>query len=90
MAKGYNRGYTLFVKTAISIPDPVFEEAERLAEQLGVSRSRLYSEAVSEYLVRRVSEGVTERLNTIYDEVDAELSSEIELDGSFSHVAVRP
>jgi metal-responsive CopG/Arc/MetJ family transcriptional regulator len=38
------------MKTAISLPDPVFEEAESLAKQLGVSRSELYTKALKAYL----------------------------------------
>ncbi|MFM5891936.1 MAG: ribbon-helix-helix domain-containing protein, partial [Dolichospermum sp.] len=38
------------MKTAISLPDPVFEEAESLARQLGVSRSELYTKALKAYL----------------------------------------
>jgi metal-responsive CopG/Arc/MetJ family transcriptional regulator len=54
------------MKTAISIPDPVFEAAERLAERLGKSRSQLYTEAIGQYIKQHRSEGVTERLNAIY------------------------
>ena len=67
------------MKTAISIPDPVFEAAESLAEELGVSRSRLYSAAVSEYVARRGAEGVTDKLNEIYREHEARLPPEMEL-----------
>lgn len=65
-------GYTLGMKTAISIPDPVFEEAERLAERMGKSRSQLYSEAVADYLARHDAEGVTERLNRVCTEPGSE------------------
>ena len=40
------------MKTAISIPDDVFEEAERLARRMGKSRSRLYQHALAEYVAR--------------------------------------
>lgn len=68
MIQGYNWGYTRSVKTAISIPDPVFEAAERLAKRLGKSRSELYTTAICEYLDEHREEGVTERLNEIYGE----------------------
>jgi hypothetical protein len=55
------------MKTAISIPDPVFEAAERLAKRLGKSRSQLYSEAVAHYVEQHPSPGVTERLNEVLD-----------------------
>ena len=54
------------MKTAISIPDDVFEAAERLARRLGKSRSELYTAAIRTYLERHRGAGVTERLNAIY------------------------
>jgi metal-responsive CopG/Arc/MetJ family transcriptional regulator len=62
--------YTLGMKTAISIPDHVFRDAERLAERLKKSRSQLYSEAVAEYLARHEPESITDRINAVCDEVD--------------------
>ncbi|HEX6903721.1 MAG TPA: hypothetical protein VF789_28685 [Thermoanaerobaculia bacterium] len=58
------------MKTAISIPDQVFREAERLAERLRKSRSQLYSEAVAEYLARHEPESLTDRINAVCAEVD--------------------
>ena len=54
------RGYTCSMKTAISIPDTVYEHAEQLAHRLGKSRSQLYSEAVAEYVARHDPEAMTE------------------------------
>ena len=54
------------MKTAISIPDKVFEAAERAAEKLGMSRSELYVNAVREYVERYGQEDVTEKLNAVY------------------------
>jgi hypothetical protein len=61
------------MKTAISIPDEVFEAAERLARRLGMSRSQLYANAVSEFLRRHFHEDVTERLNEIQEKGPSEL-----------------
>ena len=55
------------MKTAISLPDPLFEAAERLAQQLGKSRSQLYAEALRAYLERHRDEDITRRLNEVYD-----------------------
>jgi metal-responsive CopG/Arc/MetJ family transcriptional regulator len=73
----YNRGHTWHVKTAISIPDDVFEAAEQLARRLGKSRSELYSAAIASYLDQHRQEGVTERLNGVYGphQEQAELNS---------------
>jgi hypothetical protein len=40
------------MKTAVSIPDPIFRSAEKAARRLHVSRSKLYARALSEYLRR--------------------------------------
>ncbi len=55
------------MKTAISIPDELFEAAERLAEQEGMSRSELYSTALRRYLRDRHGGSVTGRLDVVYD-----------------------
>lgn len=61
------------LKTAISIPDDLFEEAERARENLGMSRSELYSTAVRQFLTDRRATGVTERLNEVYTTEDSSL-----------------
>jgi len=55
------------MKTAISIPDPIFESAERLARRLGMSRSQFYSEAVEELVEKHRYQGVTEQLDAVYE-----------------------
>ena len=55
------------MKTAISIPDPVFEAAEDLAKRLGKSRSQLYAEALRQYLERHRDQDITRRLNEVFD-----------------------
>ena len=54
------------MKTAISIPDSLFEAAEVLAHKLNISRSELYRRAVAAYLRRSSREAVTEALDTVY------------------------
>jgi len=66
------------MKTAISIPDEVFDKAERAAKRLGVSRSELYANAVRDYLERHRDENITEKLNQLYVEVDSSLPPELE------------
>jgi metal-responsive CopG/Arc/MetJ family transcriptional regulator len=56
------------MKTAVSIPDEVFAEAEELRKQLATSRSELYSNALREYLARHGSDAVTEALDRLHDE----------------------
>jgi metal-responsive CopG/Arc/MetJ family transcriptional regulator len=54
------------MKTAVSIPDAVFAEADQLAERLGVSRSELYARAVAEFVAKHDQQSLTERLNTVH------------------------
>ena len=53
------------MKTAVSIPDRLFQRAEALARRLGKPRSQLYQEALLEYVARREPESVTEALNEL-------------------------
>jgi succinate dehydrogenase/fumarate reductase flavoprotein subunit len=57
------------MKTAISLPDDVYREAERHAKRTRKSRSQLYSEALVEYLARHAPDEVTERMNHVLDEL---------------------
>jgi metal-responsive CopG/Arc/MetJ family transcriptional regulator len=57
------------MKTAISIPDEVYQGAERLARRTKKSRSRLYGEALKEYLARHAPDEVTEAMNQACAEV---------------------
>lgn len=60
------------MKTAISIPDELFSRAEELARQTGKSRSQLYQEALSEYLLRRDPGGVTQAMDEALAQIDPE------------------
>ena len=62
-------GYTFGVKTAVSLPDEVFQGAERYAKRARKSRSQLYAEALSEYLARHASEEVTEHMNAVVEQL---------------------
>ena len=59
------QGYTFGMKTAISVPDPVFLKAEQYARRAKKSRSQVYSEAVAEYLARHVPDAITETMNDV-------------------------
>jgi len=54
------------MKTAISIPDEIFEQAERLAKTRGWSRSELYANAVSAFVNSERFSGVREKLDVVY------------------------
>jgi metal-responsive CopG/Arc/MetJ family transcriptional regulator len=59
-------GYTGRVKTAVSIPDALFEAADRAAQRLGVSRSELYARALERFLGDDPDDVITARLDELY------------------------
>ena len=61
------------MKTAISIPDPLFRTAERLAKRLRIPRSRLYAQAIERYVADSQEDGVTARLNEVYADSSSDL-----------------
>lgn len=61
------------MKTAISLPDPVFAEAEALAKQLGLSRSELYTKALQAYLRKYNQNLILNKLNQVYSQESSEL-----------------
>jgi metal-responsive CopG/Arc/MetJ family transcriptional regulator len=65
-------GYTIGMKTAISIPDELFADAERLARRTRKSRSQLFSDALKEYVARHAPDNVTDALNRISAELQEE------------------
>jgi predicted transcriptional regulator len=60
------------MKTAISIPDEVFTRAEKLAKRTKKSRSRLYSDAVREYVDRHSANAITEAVNRVVDKLGSD------------------
>jgi metal-responsive CopG/Arc/MetJ family transcriptional regulator len=60
------------MKTAISLPDSVFEEAEALAQRLELSRSELYTKALQSYLRRYNRQQILLKLNEVYAEESSE------------------
>ena len=72
-------GYTQGMKTAVSIPNELFEGAEHLARRTRRSRSRLYSDALREYITRhspdKITQAMDQALAKIGDERDAFVAS---------------
>ena len=61
------------MKTAISIPDDVFEAAEAAAKRTGVSRSQFFVDAVKLFLQSHGDRGVTERLDEVYGKSESKV-----------------
>jgi len=57
------------MKTAVSIPDEIFERAERLARRAKRSRSELFTAALAEYVARHSPDEVTDAMNRVCDNV---------------------
>ncbi len=70
------------MKTAISLPEAVFKEAEQFARHLKKSRSQLYAEAITEYLARHAPNSITEAMNSVCDRLS-------EQDTEFATAAAR-
>lgn len=70
------------MKTAVSLPEEVFQAAERHAGRTKKSRSQLYAEAIAEYLARHAPEEVTEAMNRVVDQIQ-------EPEDSFTAAATR-
>ena len=62
-------GHTFGMKIAISIPDSVFEAAEKYAKRRRKSRSQLFSEAMVEYLERHTPDEVTRMMNEALESI---------------------
>ena len=65
------------MKTAISIPDRLFNAAERAAKRQKISRSRFYAPAVEAYLKTQQAKGVKEALDAVYATEDSSLDPAI-------------
>ena len=70
LVHGYNPSYTASMKTAISVPDDVFEQAERAAKRLGLSRSELFTRAVQAFLATRLEQNITSSYNAAFGEAE--------------------
>jgi Arc/MetJ-type ribon-helix-helix transcriptional regulator len=68
-------GYTPGMKTAVSVPDELFAQVDRLARRSRRSRSEVYSAALREYLARHQPDEVTAALDKVVSELtrDADL-----------------
>ena len=60
-------GHTSGMETAVSLPDELFHAAEGHARRSSRSRSRLYADAIAEYLARHAPDEVTEAMDRVVD-----------------------
>ncbi len=69
----------VLMKTAISIPDSIFQAAETMANRLGMSRSELFTVAMSEYMKNNKYHDVTQSLNEVYGHTEERLDDQLVL-----------
>ena len=58
------------MKTAISLSDNLYKKAEQTAKQMGISRSKLFVNALEEYIIRHNGEMITKKLNEVYEKIN--------------------
>ena len=61
------------MKVAVSVPEPVFEAAERVSKRMRIPRSQLYSKAIAAFVLEHSREDVTKALNAVYRKASADL-----------------
>jgi metal-responsive CopG/Arc/MetJ family transcriptional regulator len=66
------------MKTAVSIPDPIFDAAEQVAGRLGLSRSELYARALADFVRKHRNDKVTQALNEVYAHHSSKLDPVLE------------
>ena len=74
------------MKTAVSIPDEVFDKVERLARQAGRSRSEVFSAALAEYVARHAPDEVTEAMDRVCAGLETDSPSEAFVDEASSRI----
>ena len=70
------------MKTAISLPDALYEDVEQTARAMGIPRSQLFARAVSEFIKRHKREEITQRLNEVYERIENQTTPELRTEPS--------
>lgn len=60
-------GYTRCMKTAISVPDEIFNQAGNWAAELGISRSEFFTRAARQYLSQLADASLTQQIDAAID-----------------------
>jgi metal-responsive CopG/Arc/MetJ family transcriptional regulator len=66
------------MKTAISLPDTLYEDAEKTAKSMGIPRSQLFAKALEEFISNHNKENITEKYNQVYSQITSNDISKIE------------
>ena len=65
------------MKTAISIDDRLFDDAEDFSKNSGLSRSKLYCIAIREYIQNHNPDIITEKLNNYYKSHESRIDDDL-------------
>ena len=65
------------MKTAISIPDDIFKDIDKLSKELHCSRSRLIADAAKEYIEKIKNKKILDALNDAYSEKETKEEAEL-------------
>ena len=60
------------MKTAISLSDSLYEKAEKTAHFMGITRSKLFANALEEYIIKHNGDMITQKLNEVYEKINPE------------------
>jgi metal-responsive CopG/Arc/MetJ family transcriptional regulator len=58
------------MKTAVSLPDILYEKAEKTASYMGINRSKLFALALEDFLEKHNGQIITQKINDVYEKVD--------------------
>jgi metal-responsive CopG/Arc/MetJ family transcriptional regulator len=65
----------VLVKITVTLRHDLVGWAERTARKMRISRNRLFSTAITEFLERRRTRKITERLNQVYAKESSRIAS---------------
>ncbi|MBI2849745.1 MAG: CopG family transcriptional regulator [Chloroflexi bacterium] len=79
------------IKTAISVEEPLFKEVEALAEEMKVSRSRLFTLAARDFLQHHKNRKLLEAINAAYDDLPdpEEERLRIQMESEFHRLVIK-
>jgi metal-responsive CopG/Arc/MetJ family transcriptional regulator len=58
------------MKTAISLPNILYEKADKTASYMGIPRSKLFSLALEEFIEKHNGQLITDKINEVYEKID--------------------
>ncbi len=70
------------MKVAVSIPDPIFDDAEQLARRLNLSRSKVYARALKEFVANNNGPSLTEQINAALDAIGEQEQDDFALEAA--------